>query len=57
VVEPVVAVGLSGPLFAEHLASGALDRAGQVLGGLILLAGTAVLARRTAQREQARSAA
>ena len=35
-----------------NLASGALNRAGQVLGALILLGGTAVLARRTAQREQ-----
>jgi hypothetical protein len=52
VVEPVVAVALSGPLFAEYLASGALDRAGQVLGGLTLLGGIAVLARRTAQRGQ-----
>jgi hypothetical protein len=53
VVEPVLAVALSGPLFGEHLASGALPRAGQVLGGLVLVAGTEVLARRTAQREAA----
>ena len=52
VLEPMVAVALSGPLFAEYLATGALDRVGQLLGGFILLAGIAVLARRTAQREE-----
>jgi|tagenome__1003787_1003787.scaffolds.fasta_scaffold20983597_3 hypothetical protein len=49
VVEPIVAVALAGPLFAEYLASGALDRAGQVLGALTLLGGIVVLARRTGQ--------
>jgi hypothetical protein len=52
VVEPVVAVALSGPLFAEYLASGALNRAGQLLGAVTLVGGIVVLARRTAQREQ-----
>jgi hypothetical protein len=52
VLEPVVAVALSGPLFAEYLASGALDRVGQLGGALALVAGITVLARRTAQREQ-----
>jgi hypothetical protein len=52
VVEPVVAVALSGPLFAEYLASGALNRAGQVVGAVTLVGGIVVLARRTAQREQ-----
>jgi hypothetical protein len=51
VVEPVVAVALSAPLFAEYLATGALARAGQVLGALVLVGGIAVLARRTAARE------
>ena len=56
VLEPVLAVALSGPLFAEYLASGALDRAGQAVGALTLGAGIVVLARRTAQREQSASA-
>jgi len=56
VAEPVVAVALSGPLFAEYLAAGALDRTGQVLGALTLLAGLAVLAHRAAQREPATGA-
>jgi hypothetical protein len=50
--EPVVAIALSGPLFAEYLASGALNRAGQLLGAVTLVGGIVVLARRTAQREQ-----
>ena len=53
VLEPVVAVALSGPLFAEHLASGAVERTGQTLGALALLGGIVVLARRTAQRDLA----
>jgi hypothetical protein len=52
VLEPVLAVALAGPLFAEHLAPGALDRGGQLLAAVTLLAGIVVLARRTAQREQ-----
>jgi hypothetical protein len=52
VLEPVVAVALSGPLFGEHLAAGALERTGQALGALALLGGIVVLARRTAQRDQ-----
>lgn len=52
VLEPVVALALSGPLFAEHLAAGALERTGQGLGALALLGGLVVLARRTAQRDQ-----
>jgi hypothetical protein len=55
VLEPVLAVALSGPLFAEYLASGALDRGGQLLGAVTLVAGIVVLARRTAQREQSAS--
>lgn len=53
VLEPVLAVALSGPLFGEHLATGALAGSGQVLGALVLLVGVVVLAWRTAQREQA----
>ena len=52
VLEPVLAVALSGPLFAEHLAAGALERSGQLLGALMLLIGIVVLAWRTATREQ-----
>jgi hypothetical protein len=52
VVEPVVAVALSAPLFAEYLASGALNRIGQLVGAVTLVGGIVVLARRTAQREQ-----
>jgi hypothetical protein len=52
VLEPLVAVALSGPLFAEHLAAGALQRSGQLLGAVTLLGGIVVLARRTAQRDQ-----
>jgi hypothetical protein len=52
VVEPVVAVALAGPLFAEYLASGALNRTGQLVGAVTVVAGIVVLARRTAQREQ-----
>jgi hypothetical protein len=51
-LEPVLAVALSGPLFAENLASGALHRDGQLLGAVTLVAGVVVLARRTARREQ-----
>lgn len=56
VLEPLVAVALSGPLFAEHLAAGALERSGQVLGGVTLLGGILVLARRTAARGPATTA-
>jgi hypothetical protein len=52
VLEPLVAVALAGPLFAEHLAAGALAGSGQVLGGLTLVGGVLVLAWRTARREQ-----
>jgi hypothetical protein len=52
VLEPVLAVALSGPLFAEYLAPGALHRGGQLLGAGTLVVGIVVLARRTAQREQ-----
>jgi hypothetical protein len=52
VLEPLVAVALSGPLFAERLATGALQSTGQLLGALTLLVGIVVLARRTAERDQ-----
>jgi len=55
VLEPLVAVALSAPLFAEHLAAGPLERGGQVVGGLALVGGVVALAWRTAQREQAPS--
>jgi hypothetical protein len=57
VLEPVLAVALSGPLFAEYLAPGALHRGGQLLGAVTLVVGIVVLARRTAQREQPASPA
>jgi hypothetical protein len=52
VVEPLVAMALSAPLFAEHLAAGPLAHTGQVVGGLSLVSGVVALAWRTAQREQ-----
>ena len=53
VLEPAVAVVLSGPLFAEWLAPSPLARAGQLVGALAAVAGLVVLGRRAAQRESA----
>jgi len=52
VLEPVIAIGLAGPLFGETLAPGLLAHAGQLLGVVVLCTGVVTLARRTARREQ-----
>ncbi|MCO7222417.1 DMT family transporter [Klenkia sp. PcliD-1-E] len=51
ILEPLVAVGLAAPVYGERLAPGVLATTGQVVGVLGLVAGVAVLARRTAARE------
>lgn len=52
VLEPVIAIGLAGPVFGEVLAPGMSAHAGQVVGVVVLLTGVVLLARRTASREQ-----
>jgi len=51
VLEPLVAVGLAAPVYGERLAPGFLATTGQVVGVVGLVAGVAVLARRTAARD------
>ncbi len=51
ILEPLVAVGLAAPVYGERLAPGFLATTGQVVGVVGLVAGVAVLARRTAARE------
>jgi drug/metabolite transporter (DMT)-like permease len=53
VLEPCVALALSGPLFGEWLAPGALARTGQILGVLALITGVVLLARRAASEGNA----
>ncbi|HEV7871632.1 MAG TPA: DMT family transporter [Modestobacter sp.] len=51
VLEPLVAILASGPLFGERLAPGAAAHTGQLVGVLGLGIGVALLSRRTARRE------
>ncbi|MCW2617302.1 MAG: hypothetical protein JWR28_451 [Modestobacter sp.] len=53
VIEPLVAILASGPLFGERLAPGAGAHAGQLVGVLGLGIGVVLLSRRTALREMA----
>jgi hypothetical protein len=53
VLEPLVAIGLASPAFAERLAPGALAHLGQALGVVMLTGGVFLLARRTARRSTA----
>jgi hypothetical protein len=53
VIEPLVAILASGPLFGERLAPGAGAHTGQLVGVLGLAIGVALLSRRTALRETA----
>lgn len=56
ILEPLVAVGLAAPVYGERLAPGLVATTGQVVGVVGLVIGVAVLARRTAAREQAGAA-
>jgi hypothetical protein len=53
VLEPLVAILASGPVFGERLAPGAAAHTGQLVGVLGLGLGVALLSRRTARRETA----
>ncbi|MPR00370.1 hypothetical protein GB931_21090 [Modestobacter sp. I12A-02628] len=57
VLEPLIAIGLAGPVFGESLALGAVARSGQLIGVVLLVGGVLVLARRSAGREQPELAA
>ncbi len=57
VLEPLVAVGLAGPVYGERLAPGLLMTTGQVVGVIGLTVGVLVLARRSAANELKRAAA
>jgi len=55
VLEPLVAVGLAGPVYGERLAPGFVMHAGQVVGVVGLTVGVLVLARRSAANELKRA--
>ncbi len=55
VLEPLVAVGLAGPVYGERLAPGLLMHTGQVIGVIGLTVGVLVLARRSAINELKRT--
>ena len=55
VLEPLVAVGLAGPVYGEELAPGLLMHTGQVVGVVGLTVGVLVLARRSAVNEVKRA--
>ena len=55
VLEPLVAVGLAGPVYGERLAPGFLATTGQVIGVVGLTVGVLVLARRSAVNELKRA--
>jgi hypothetical protein len=56
VLEPAVALVVSGPLFGEQLAGAPLARAGQLAGALAAAVGIVVLARRAARRDRSEPA-
>jgi hypothetical protein len=55
VLEPLVAVGLAGPVYGERLAPGFIATTGQVVGVVGLTVGVLVLARRSAANEVRRA--